>query len=189
MPAASSSDSRITPERAGNTPHQIQHTNTARDHPRARGEYDRLDRCQQLHHGSPPSARGIQCLLPCPRPPSGITPERAGNTVGCMALIPPRWDHPRARGEYLHSPVTRTPENGSPQSARGIRNDRTNRKLDIGITPERAGNTHNQTAPRRHGSDHPRARGEYMKASGGPPTKSGSPPSARGIPRPVVRPG
>ena len=72
---------RITPAYAGNTIIAIFFHDTARDHPRLRGEYKNERTEPGAGTGSPPLTRGI---LPFSfRTPAivGITPAYAGNTV------------------------------------------------------------------------------------------------------------
>jgi len=91
---------RITPERAGNTAAAATRGSTDTDHPRARGEY-RSDSPNTIsRRGSPPSARGIPAVPQAALAGSGITPERAGNTLFARLGHYVEGDHPRARGEY-----------------------------------------------------------------------------------------
>jgi len=153
---------RITPERAGNTFLFFSAFHT--------------------WSGSPPSARGIPPRTAPSRPCGGITPERAGNTPSSRRTISPARDHPRARGEYTVNHQTRRRHRGSPPSARGIPDRMAPQIANVGITPERAGNTVVVETYSQRVEDHPRARGEYQyQAYLGWPTQ-GSPPSARGIP-------
>jgi len=131
--------------------------------------------------GSPPSARGIRWECAVNVSPSGITPERAGNTRCSAAATTASGDHPRARGEYLVMVSSNDVVEGSPPSARGILIWTAWMQTSARITPERAGNTCRGGRGGGGGWDHPRARGEYSPSPRKAPHGSGSPPSARGI--------
>ena len=74
---------RITPAYAGNTMRKIS--------PRS------------LPHGSPPPTRGTLYLYKYIHYAIRITPAYAGNTIYPLHPIKHRQDHPRLRGEHLHT--------------------------------------------------------------------------------------
>ena len=92
---------RITPARAGKTPPPTTVGGLLRDHPRSRGENNRLPTVIVTGPGSPPLARGKPhhrwSLGHCDR----ITPARAGKTVAWFGTSDRKWDHPRSRGENM----------------------------------------------------------------------------------------
>ena len=90
-------------------------------------------------------------------------------------------DHPRLRGEYHYICQTRTKRWGSPPLARGIQLWRQPSNLESGITPACAGNTLLLRTNETSSWDHPRLRGEYIRAMFPPISVPGSPPLARGI--------
>ena len=74
-------ESGITPACAGNTLLLRTNETSSWDHPRLRGEYRTHQLFARRLKGSPPLARGIQCLS-CPVVSHlGITPACAGNTL------------------------------------------------------------------------------------------------------------
>ena len=85
------------------------------------------------------------------------------------------------RGEYWKCRVLSQGRQGSPPHARGIHIRWLRWCWPIGITPACAGNTQEKQSPRSISRDHPRMRGEYLKAFLFCSTMPGSPPHARGI--------
>ena len=79
--------SRITPARAGNRQNLPQPAWLVQDHPRACGEQAGISIYGMGDAGSPPRVRGTGTRTATWRPPWGITPARAGNS-----LIPHRSD-------------------------------------------------------------------------------------------------
>ena len=131
----------ITPAYAGNTIIAIFFHDTARDHPRLRGEYKNERTEPGAGTGSPPLTRGI---LPFSfRTPAivGITPAYAGNTVHSNQSTPGNQDHPRLRGEYSVDGAVPGDETGSPPLTRGILASSVNEVYESRITPAYAGNT------------------------------------------------
>ena len=111
----------ITPAHAGNTFSEREFQSSARDHPRACGEYCLRSICQNMCPGSPPRMRGIPVMTFGDVYVEGITPAHAGNTLSILRRTRSTRDHPRACGEY-QLPV---PGHG----------------CSSGITPAHAGNT------------------------------------------------
>ena len=153
----------------------------AGDHPRSRGENGRDGRVKLAYAGSPPLARGKRPLRIRRRLRVRITPARAGKTTAEYLLLPILRDHPRSRGENVHSRTSRqSPRYGSPPLARG------KRPYDGGvgrlrrITPARAGKTAARRPTGRSTWDHPRSRGENALRAETLDGHRGSPPLARG---------
>ena len=90
-------------------------------------------------------------------------------------------DHPRLRGEYDLNMYHSLHLRGSPPPTRGIRNSPVLYEPSVGITPAYAGNTNNFLLECFRGRDHPRLRGEYLKALAMIFSGEGSPPPTRGI--------
>ena len=146
-----------------------------------RGEYcDRHDDFSAWK-GSPPHARGIHPGGALAALRGGITPACAGNTPPLTSFFFFSWDHPRMRGEYIHSKTDNLCKPGSPPHARGIPCFSQNSRHRNGITPACAGNTSAMSSQSAACRDHPRMRGEYAFGLGAEEAGRGSPPHARGI--------
>ena len=134
-------DRRIIPALAGNTCRSAGRSAGVRDHPRSRGEYGGDVGVQISDNGSSPLSRGI----PEPVHPqawgAGIIPALAGNTLGSSWHQSSSWDHPRSRGEYVHTGQGRRDRHGSSPLSRGIRRTLRRRILQGRIIPALAGNT------------------------------------------------
>ena len=91
---------RIIPALAGNTILARLRPGRSSDHPRSRGEYAGRWGAQSSGRGSSPLSRGIPAWTVSTSTRSGIIPALAGNTLRTAAVMGPRWDHPRSRGEY-----------------------------------------------------------------------------------------
>ena len=114
--------------------------------------------------GSPPHARGKVARRVGDGKGAGITPACAGKSGSLTKKIPPRWDHPRMRGEKLSYRQRTT--------------------AVWGITPACAGKRGQDAQAVRNRGDHPRMRGEKIANEPGGGGKAGSPPHARGkVPR------
>ena len=72
--------SGITPACARSTPEQEIEVDGLQDHPRLRGEYAAAIVAGIQQGGSPPLARGVQCLFDRAVVMQGITPACAGST-------------------------------------------------------------------------------------------------------------
>ena len=151
----------ITPACAGNTYQVYVKASMAKDHPRLRGEYRDEIRRFLGQEGSPPLARGIRQRMKRAVFRSRITPACAGNTLPSVAALPASGDHPRLRGEYRRSRLSKRLQRGSPPLARGIPIKTETMCSQSRITPACAGNTESQFHCLAQHEDHPRLRGEY----------------------------
>ena len=156
---------RIIPACAGNTRRASRSAARSPDHPRLRGEHTALSGSTAANLGSSPLARGtLPTLTGCFR--SGrIIPACAGNTAVAPGPGRASRDHPRLRGEHvlLHS-RGRAGAGSSPLARGTLSSSRSLRRL-ARIIPACAGNTfHVPLWPCAH-ADHPRLRGEHLRAS------------------------
>ena len=152
---------RITPAYAGNTIRSFRNTSQDGDHPRLRGEYGSRSSRPRRMEGSPPLTRGIHGPERVFAKICGITPAYAGNTPERLRSFHGHRDHPRLRGEYIHTDADGAPEEGSPPLTRGIHFCKHRLSHCRGITPAYAGNTIVALIYRNANGDHPRLRGEY----------------------------
>ena len=172
----------ITPACAGKTCSPRGRRKTSRDHPRMRGEDERVNFVVRIVHGSPPHARGrlfagVELHFSC-----GITPACAGKTCSFKGRQICCRDHPRMRGEDHTVEQYPRPGQGSPPHARGRRDADTWRNELARITPACAGKTLASFSPGPVRRDHPRMRGEDTVHTVAEPRYPGSPPHARGRP-------
>ena len=114
-------DRRIIPARAGFTAKGGVWYRSSADHPRSRGVYMRSPSFICDTAGSSPLARGLQIGGPLVIHRSRIIPARAGFTRQLLELRRGLWDHPRSRGVYGTSPISRRRAAGSSPLARGLR--------------------------------------------------------------------
>ena len=91
----------IIPACAGNTTEDDNMNVWIGDHPRMRGEHYNNAVDSNSQQGSSPHARGTLIYLLKTKPPTGIIPACAGNTVSVIRPHAWNWDHPRMRGEHL----------------------------------------------------------------------------------------
>ena len=171
---------RLTPARAGNTASASPASPPAGAYPRSRGEHSCPSSVYRDWKGLPPLARGTRSSASGHDLDGGLTPARAGNTVGQATTTTATEAYPRSRGE--HSPRTCPPRgrSGLPPLARGTRRLHPAPQEGRGLTPARAGNT---PVCRRAGSRsgaYPRSRGEHDSNGGYQAVSDGLPPLARG---------
>ena len=133
--------SRIIPALAGNT--QLVAAERLRwwDHPRSRGEYDRLGGGELRVAGSSPLSRGIRSRRGGASSHQGIIPALAGNTLAKEQIRAGPRDHPRSRGEYRLSVSVSAVSDGSSPLSRGILRWCSECGLRGRIIPALAGNT------------------------------------------------
>ena len=111
--------SRITPAYAGKSAPCGAAPDFMPDHPRLRGEKGGGGGSGVFHGGSPPLTRG-KVLLPRQADYSRrITPAYAGKSFSEKSAVTEAWDHPRLRGEKLHTIRARVYIWGSPPLTRG----------------------------------------------------------------------
>ena len=131
---------RITPACAGKTLFGKLGERQNRDHPRMRGEDERVDFLVRVKHG--------------------ITPACAGKTYSQTRALLFHPDHPRMRGEDLADIRGLNKRQGSPPHARGRRIPACPVVHPERITPACAGKTHGRKTKLSDFGDHPRMRGE-----------------------------
>ena len=137
--------------------------------------------CHVASSGSSPLSRGIPGLASRPDASRRIIPALAGNT----RVYPPRCgncrDHPRSRGEYLKTCGSFLRRQGSSPLSRGIRELPEGCSARFRIIPALAGNTFQVYDTMLESTDHPRSRGEYLRAASMAALACGSSPLSRGI--------
>ncbi len=171
---------RIIPASAGNTRPTSMPAPATTDHPRERGEHDRLVQQEIDPPGSSPRARGTLIEARREFVPARIIPASAGNTFAIFtrAGLPP--DHPRERGEHsLYPPLLPIAAGSSPR-ARGTQSLSAAFANRCRIIPASAGNTHLLHGTVCRCPDHPRERGEHKDGAGYGHFGFGSSPRARG---------
>ena len=176
---------RIIPACAGSTRGLCLRYGSCRDHPRMRGEHEKMDTSIANQTGSSPHARGALSRAAPERARRGIIPACAGSTKA----RPRRWrccrDHPRMRGEHSPAPRLCAGARGSSPHARGAPNVPINEGSSSGIIPACAGSTPGLVALTERARDHPRMRGEHTQRVSLSQVHTGSSPHARGAPRGV----
>ena len=109
----------ITPACAGRRWYAIDDADRVKDHPRVRGEKERVQRRARAVVGSPPRARGEGGADDPSKSKSRITPACAGRSLHPRAGRGGDRDHPRVRGEKRLNSRSLMPAMGSPPRARG----------------------------------------------------------------------
>ena len=89
------------------------------DHPRLRGEKQKIYGVFERRSGSPPLARGKAEDVPAAANGNGITPACAGKSLAKLAVADLTQDHPRLRGEKADVAPVVHGKDGSPPLARG----------------------------------------------------------------------
>ena len=151
----------IIPARAGFTAQHYAEGLWMGDHPRTRGVYSCGCRGPPLAGGSSPHARGLHHLTNLVKASNGIIPARAGFTGVPVWAGVDGVDHPRTRGVYLTTAVSRSSTLGSSPHARGLPVPRGRVSGRLGIIPARAGFTLGEFSSASPTPDHPRTRGVY----------------------------
>ena len=131
--------------------------------------------------GSSPLARGLRLGGPAPSHGRRIIPARAGFTVPRAHMWTARRDHPRSRGVYRDTPVSRQICRGSSPLARGLLHNVPTFNRPTRIIPARAGFTRGAASIPWDSEDHPRSRGVYGAWKVEHDGRPGSSPLARGL--------
>ena len=173
----------ITPAHAGTTTLGLATHACAQDHPRSRGDHHDEPPLHIPLQGSPPLARGPRTAAACQAHPERITPAHAGTTTAAHECSYYRQDHPRSRGDHVHSLSVYHPVKGSPPLARGPQNYNPSMVQSQRITPAHAGTTHQRRRSSAFSEDHPRSRGDHWMVQCAENPAVGSPPLTRGPPR------
>ncbi len=150
------------------------------DHPRVRGEHDKLPGVPSLPGGPSPRARGARAGPRARWTRAGTIPACAGSTLHLCSLKSPVKDHPRVRGEHSNvRHVGRGQEGPSPR-ARGAPVSLNAVMTVAGTIPACAGSTWRSSTLAAQPWDHPRVRGEHDSMARIWDSASGPSPRARG---------
>ena len=172
----------LTPARAGSTATPTDCQSECRTHPRSRGEHVDSLRDGSRLSDSPPLAREALAHPPVGFLQPGLTPARAGSTRTATPRTPPRWTHPRSRGEHDGRCQGQCDGRDSPPLARGAPRLSTPVRGVDGLTPARAGSTTGVAKVSATEGTHPRSRGEHNRQTEADQADKDSPPLARGAP-------
>ena len=173
----------IIPAYAGSTPRPGAGQSPAADHPRIRGEHERVSDVSGARAGSSPHTRGALSERGDIGVGRGIIPAYAGSTSEAPCTSPAPGDHPRIRGEHLPQTSCIADKQGSSPHTRGARRRRGARHRRPGIIPAYAGSTWSTSRRRCSASDHPRIRGEHWARWNASVGDAGSSPHTRGAQR------
>ncbi len=170
----------IIPAYAGSTRASRASGRISRDHPRLRGEHGAHDIDRKFRDGSSPPTRGARVPSRGHGSASGIIPAYAGSTPLGGRPRRRQADHPRLRGEHVHTPHASRQTRGSSPPTRGALLGHVELVARVRIIPAYAGSTTGSRPPASPRTDHPRLRGEHV--SGSPVTlqTGGSSPPTRG---------
>ena len=135
---------RIIPAYAGSTCRRGADSPRPGDHPRIRGEHDTRVQDAANVFGSSPHTRGARCFVGRRDPGGRIIPAYAGSTQAIQAL-----------GDFCR---------GSSPHTRGARRPDLFLRLRPGIIPAYAGSTRSRFPCFAFWPDHPRIRGEHLRA-------------------------
>ena len=198
---ASDSKLRIIPAYAGSTTPAPSSPNSARDHPRIRGEHRVGDLIggevggssphtrgalpprtisEPWTSGSSPHTRGARCAQVDFAHVAGIIPAYAGSTRGASPTPWSKADHPRIRGEHARGCGLARRRRGSSPHTRGARGCPVVGQRWGGIIPAYAGSTRTAAWSTRRAGDHPRIRGEHRLSGLYTGDGQGSSPHTRG---------
>ncbi len=169
-----------TPACAGATRGPWLRSRAGGDHPRVRGDHRLEPTGSRVPRGPPPRARGPPGGACSRGRKAGTTPACAGTTRTGPRPAPGARDHPRVRGDHPIAIVSCPWGSGPPPRARGPHPRRPDR-LDVhGTTPACAGTTWSLPPGPPWPRDHPRVRGDHLKAEEPDTYAEGPPPRARG---------
>ncbi len=133
--------------------------------------------------GPSPRARGAQRVQVGDVAAPGTIPACAGSTAVLRATAMRDRDHPRVRGEHEDDDQVQADAEGPSPRARGAPPRPTWWGRRRGTIPACAGSTSSTSSRGRPPRDHPRVRGEHLKAARGAGFRAGPSPRARGAPR------
>ena len=152
---------RIIPAYAGSTRPTGPAIRPLPDHPRIRGEHERVRDVRGARAGSSPHTRGAPSNDSDYPERQWIIPAYAGSTPRCTNARSSRRDHPRIRGE--HDPGCLRPgvSGGSSPHTRGAPGGFSEACSDARIIPAYAGSTALRYLGSTTRRDHPRIRGEH----------------------------
>ena len=159
-PDPPSSESRIIPAHAGNSPETRPTTTAQSDHPRACGELGDAIGTVSAGDGSSPRMRGTRLSTSNGGTWTRIIPAHAGNSTTPAPEPRGRPDHPRACGELRDARLLNRPNSGSSPRMRGTPETDVLARILGRIIPAHAGNSLDSTDSRMDDPDHPRACGE-----------------------------
>ena len=151
----------LIPARAGTTFSPSLPLESARAHPRSRGDHFFLFAPIIGELGSSPLARGPPDAAAAARSVQRLIPARAGTTriSFCPKVI--IWAHPRSRGDHILCPSLTHTDRGSSPLARGPHRRTYYRTDDRGLIPARAGTTPQSKRGVVFMGAHPRSRGDH----------------------------
>ncbi len=180
---------RIIPACAGNARPRSATRTRAADHPRMRGERDIVAVVQRVAVGSSPHARGTRLFGGGAGQRGRIIPACAGNAREHAGRRVRHADHPRMRGERVGFLFGEDADDGSSPHARGTPHHPPPLPARRRIIPACAGNAPARSTPSNATPDHPRMRGERVRARYVIVPVTGSSPHARGTrgPRLILR--
>ena len=145
-----------------------------------RGEHASSATAAAAPKGSSPHARGAPGPVKLHLTGGGIIPACAGSTWTGEGTGPAWPDHPRMRGEHHPCGYSSGDHVGSSPHARGAHPRAGRDDARRGIIPACAGSTRGTSGRGTRSRDHPRMRGEHVRAFPAPKAGQGSSPHARG---------
>ena len=171
---------RNTPACAGTTASAARSARSRWEHPRVRGDDNKIAVYLRWYQGTPPRARGRLRLELGHGVAERNTPACAGTTVSNRAGASGSGEHPRVRGDDQRGDLLAKVDRGTPPRARGRHNECGNARASVGNTPACAGTTGPSPSTPPRPWEHPRVRGDDKPPK--PPVgwAAGTPPRARG---------
>ena len=132
----------LIPAHAGKTSSSGRWPHKERAHPRSRGENKAVSTLARKHVGSSPLTRGKRRVPRRLILREGLIPAHAGKTWGARRRYPPRWAHPRSRGENGSRQVRPSTFSGSSPLTRGKHCRQAQHPRKPGLIPAHAGKTY-----------------------------------------------
>ena len=149
-------------------------------HPRSRGENIWGSPTAGTYKGSSPLTRGKRQGRDVGHRSPGLIPAHAGKTSPWLRPWPPRWAHPRSRGENLSTGAGPDGQSGSSPLTRGKLEQEGSCAAGERLIPAHAGKTRETTSSACPARAHPRSRGENLDLQPHPRAPAGSSPLTRG---------